>query len=69
VAECTLAQLDPRAWVTGRARGEAFAIPVPEPAPGWTISIVTAECGLYTALQLLNEIRQAGARRDPSRSW
>jgi hypothetical protein len=69
VAECTLARLDLRAWVTGRARREVFEIPVHEPAPRWTISIVTAECGLYTALRLLHEIRHAAARRDPPRSW
>jgi hypothetical protein len=55
--------------MTGRARNEVFEIPVPEPATGWTISIVTAECGLYAALRLLHEIRHAAARRDRPGSW
>jgi hypothetical protein len=68
LAECALPELDPRAWVTGRARGETLEIPVQNPALGWPVSIVTAECGLYTALRLLQAIRQAASRRDQSRS-
>ena len=43
VAECTLAPRDAQAWATGRAPGDAFEIPVGDPALGWPISIVTAE--------------------------